>query len=288
MKDRPAVLNAFTVDFEDWYQGLEIDPGEWHRYEGRVGVGTRRLLELLDEAGARATFFVLGYAAEQAPDLVREIRSRGHEIGTHGYGHGFAYRLGQEGFRQDLERSLEVLSRIGVGPVLGHRAPFFSITSRSEWALDVLRQCGLAYDSSVFPVRNYRYGIPGAARWPHQIRPGLLEFPISTCRLWGTNIPVGGGAYFRLFPYTLTWYGMRRINAAGHPAVFYLHPWELDPEHPRLDLPRRIGLTHYWNLGATAGRLRRLLADFRFAAMHEVLGINAVAAGRGERKNAGK
>jgi polysaccharide deacetylase family protein (PEP-CTERM system associated) len=282
----PAVANAFTVDFEDWFQGLEIEPSGWRGYEGRLQIGTRRLLDLLEQAGAHATFFVLGSAAEQAPELVREIRDRGHELGTHGYGHGFAYRLGPEGFRQDLVRSLEVLDRVAGTKILGHRAAFFSITRQSEWALDILEELGLAYDSSIFPVRNYRYGIPDAPRWPHRIRPGLAEFPITTWRWAGANLPVGGGAYFRIFPYYLTWLGLRRTNAGGHPAVFYLHPWELDPGQPRIRLPRRIGVTHYWNLGGTSSRLRRLLADFRFTAMREILGLHAGVDDRGARPGA--
>jgi len=268
-----APLNAFTVDLEDWYQGLEIDISEWDRYEDRLRVGTDRLLDLLEEAGVRATFFVLGSAAERSPELIREIHARGHEIGTHGYSHQFVYRLGEEGFRRDLGRSLEILDHILGVPILGHRAPYFSITRQAEWAFDVLREYGIAYDSSVFPVYNYRYGIPDAPRWIHSIDNGLLEFPISTGRFLGRNIPLGGGAYFRLFPYTFTRLGLRRINTDGRAAVFYIHPWELDFDQPRLPLPRRISLTHYWNLAGTRERLRRLLREFRFSTMRQVLGL---------------
>jgi polysaccharide deacetylase family protein (PEP-CTERM system associated) len=268
---REAVENAFTVDLEDWYQGLEIEAGEWHRFEDRIQVGTGRLLDLLAAAQVRATFFVLGYVAEHHGDLVRRIHAAGHEIGTHGYAHQFVYRLGREAFKKDLLRSLEQLDRVLGTPVAGHRAPFFSITGASEWAFDVLAECGLRYDSSVFPIRNYRYGMPSAPRWPFDVRTGLTEFPLTTLRLAGRTIPLGGGAYFRIFPYAATRYGLRHINASGHAAVFYIHPWELDPEHPRLDLPRRIKLTHYWNLQAATGRLQRLLADFRFTTMGAVL-----------------
>jgi len=272
-----TVENAFTVDLEDWYQGLEIDATAWGQFESRLRVGADRLLELLEAAGVQATFFALGHAAEQAPELIREIHARGHEIGTHGYSHQFVYRLGEEGFRRDLQRSLEAFDRILGVPILGHRAPFFSITREAEWAFDVLRENGIVYDSSVFPVHNYRYGIPDAPRWPYEVEEGLTEFPLSSCRFYGRNIPVGGGAYFRLFPYTFTRYGFRRINAVGRAAVFYIHPWELDPDHPRLDLPRRISLTHYWNLVGTEKRLRRLLREFRFTTMRQVLGIRAGA-----------
>lgn len=275
MNGAPPVENAFTVDLEDWYQGLEMAPAGWKGFEDRLQVGAHRLLEMLAAAGVRATFFVLGWAAQEHPELVRQIHERGHEIATHGYSHQFVYRLGEEGFRRDLLRSLEILDRLVGRPILGHRAPFFSITRRAEWAFDVLRECGIAYDSSVFPVYNYRYGIADAPRWPYQAREGLIEFPISTCRLGKLNIPVGGGAYFRLFPYTFTSRALRRINGMGRAAVFYLHPWELDPGQPRLKLPRRIGLTHYWNLEGTAGRLRRLFEEFRFTTMSQVLGIRA-------------
>jgi len=274
-----APLNAFTVDLEDWYQGLEIDISQWDQYEDRLRVGTDRLLDLLEEADVRATFFVLGSAAEGSPELIREIHARGHEIGTHGYSHQFVYRLGEEGFRRDLSRSLEILDRILGVPILGHRAPYFSITRQAEWAFDVLRSCGIAYDSSVFPVYNYRYGIPDAPRWIHPVGDGLLEFPISTCRFLGRNIPLGGGAYFRLFPYTFTRLGLRRINAGGRAAVFYIHPWELDFDQPRLALPRRISLTHYWNLAGTRERLRRLLREFRFSTMRQALELESQTAG---------
>ncbi len=263
--------DVFTVDFEDWYHGIELDPADWDRLESRIEIGTCRLLDLLDEAQARATFFVLGVAAERAPDLVREIAHRGHEIGTHGYGHEFVYKLGAEGFRADLQSSLEVLSRLVNTPVRGHRAPYFSITRASPWAFDVLQECGITYDSSVFPVHNYRYGIADAPRFAHEIQPGLMELPPSTWRVAGRNVPVAGGAYFRLLPYTLTRFGLRRVHAEGEPAVFYLHPWELDPDHPRLSLPRRVALTHYHNLSTTQVRVRKLLTEFDFAPACEVL-----------------
>jgi len=269
-------VNALTVDFEDWYQGLEIPPAEWDGFEDRILDSGRRLLELLAETGSRATFFVLGHVAERHPELVREIAAAGHEVGTHGLSHTLVYRQTPEGFRAELERSISTLEELTGQPVLGHRAPFFSITRESWWALDVLAELGLRYDSSIFPVRNYRYGIGDSPRWPYEIAAGgrtLIEFPISTWRVPGRNVPIAGGAYFRLYPYAFTRWALSGVNRAGHPAVFYLHPWELDPGHPRIPLPRRIGLTHYANLGATERRFRRLLADFAFAPMKDVLGV---------------
>ena len=276
MSERTPV-NAFTVDWEDWYQGLEIDMDYWDGFADRLSVGTERLLALLADADVRATFFVLGRAAESAPALLRQIRDAGHEIGTHGYSHRFVYNLGAEQFRRELRLSMSIIEDVlGTRCVLGHRAPFFSIVKGTEWAFDVMREEGLQYDSSVFPVQNYRYGIPDAPRWPYEACPGLVEFPPSTWRVAGQNIPVAGGAYFRIFPYNLTGSALRRINDSGRPTAFYIHPWELDPDHPRLDLPRRVSLTHYWNLERTEARLRRLLHDFPFAPMVEVLGLGDI------------
>ncbi|MBI1797643.1 MAG: DUF3473 domain-containing protein [Candidatus Eisenbacteria bacterium] len=269
-------LNALTIDFEDWYQGLEIPHTRWDEFEERIVPAGRHLLAVLAETGTRATFFVLGWVAERYPALVREIAAAGHEIATHGWSHSFVYRMERGAFRDELSRSIALLRELAGQPILGHRAPFFSITRESLWALDVMGELGLRYDSSIYPVLNYRYGISDAERWPHAVAAGgttLLEFPISTWRLWGRNVPIAGGAYFRIFPYAVTRHAFRSINREGHPAVFYLHPWEIDPRHPRIRLPRRIAMTHYANLPATLGRLRRLLRDFRFAPMREVLNV---------------
>jgi polysaccharide deacetylase family protein (PEP-CTERM system associated) len=270
------IANALTIDFEDWYQGLEIPHTEWAGYEDRVLNAGRRLLNLLDEAGTRATFFILGYVAEKHPGIVREIAAAGHEIGTHGYSHSFIYRQTPDLFRSEMTRAIRHLEDLIGRPVLGHRAPFFSITKESLWALEVLGELGVRYDSSIFPVLNYRYGIHDAPRWPHSITAGnheIMEFPISTLQLLGRKLPIAGGAYFRIYPYAFTRRAFKSVNGEGYPAVFYLHPWELDPEQPRIPLPRRISLTHYFNLEKTERRLRRLLRDFRFAPMREVLGV---------------
>lgn len=277
MEGQLRPMNALTVDFEDWYQGLEIPIERWDQYEDRLVSSGRHLLRIFAEAGARGTFFVLGSVAERHPELVREIVAGGHELATHGWSHEFVYRLDPDRFRAELLRSIEVLEAIGGTRIVGHRAPFFSITRRSLWALDIVREAGLLYDSSVFPVLNYRYGIEDAPRWPYPIGGpgGLIEFPISTLRFLGRNLPVGGGAYFRVFPYALTRSAFRKVNSAGRSVVFYIHPWEVDPDHPRLRLPRRIALTHYVNLRRTEPRLRRLLREFPFAPMREVLEAGA-------------
>jgi polysaccharide deacetylase family protein (PEP-CTERM system associated) len=271
-----CITNALTIDLEDWYQGLEIPHTQWANYEDRVVSAGRRVLDVLNEAGARATFFVLGYVAERHPELVREIAEAGHEIGTHGYSHSFIYEQTPRLFREELSRAVRTLEDITGQPILGHRAPFFSITQKSLWALEILSELGIRYDSSIFPVLNYRYGINNSPRWPYEITTGtqtLMEFPISTWRVLGRNVPVAGGAYFRIYPYRLTRRAFQMINRQGHPVTFYVHPWELDPKHPHIPLPRRIALTHYFNLRATEGRLRRLLRDFEFAPMKEVLGV---------------
>jgi polysaccharide deacetylase family protein (PEP-CTERM system associated) len=270
------LINAMTVDLEDWYQGLEVPSSDWRQYEDRVVPATGRLLQLFDEAGVKATFFVLGDVADRHPELIAEIAGRGHEIGTHGQSHEFVYQQTPSGFRTEIEHCVQVLEDIVDQRVAGHRAPFFSITRDSLWALDVLAELGFLYDSSVFPVSNYRYGIPEAPRSSYYVESNgrrIIEFPMATVRIWGRNVPVGGGAYFRIYPYAFSRWAFSALNRAGQSAVFYVHPWEVDPHHPRLDLPRRISATHYFNLRATEGRLRRLLRDFRFGPMKEVAGV---------------
>jgi polysaccharide deacetylase family protein (PEP-CTERM system associated) len=284
-----ALPHVFTVDVEDWYQGLALDPAEWPRFAPRLETGLARLLELLAKAGARATFFVVGWQAERTPGLVREIARHGHEIACHAYSHHFVYHQTQAAFREEVRRSRGALEGIIGKPVVGFRAPFFSITADALWALDVLVEEGFHYDSSIFPVWNYRYGIPHAARHPGLLTTPsgarLFEIPLSTVRVpgnglrLGLNVPVSGGAYFRLYPYRLTRALVQRLERAGERLVFYAHPWEYDPEHPRIRLPRLVPhVTHYMNLDAMAGRTRRLLADFRFVPIREAFAAEIAAA----------
>lgn len=271
-----TIANVLTVDLEDWYQGLEIEQAHWARFEARIWTGCERLLKLLDDAGVRATFYALTDIAERHPDLIQAIVRRGHEIGTHGESHMFVYRQTPERLRAELRRSIEILEKLTGAPVLSHRAPFFSITKEALWALDVLAEVGIRCDSSIIPVRNYRYGIPDAPRTPWRYRGAgggdVVEFPVSTVRVLGQNIPASGGAYFRLYPYVLTRAFMRAVNRSGWPVMFYIHPWELDPDQPRAALPWRIRATHYHNLRGTASRVARLLQDFTFRPLREVLG----------------
>jgi len=266
--------NILTIDLEDWYQGIELAPFRWSECEDRVEESAGLLLEMLDESGTKATFFVLGSVAEKFPKLVKEIAKLGHEIGTHGYGHELIYKTSPDDFASDIKKSINILEDILGTPVKGHRAPYFSITDNSLWALDVLVESGIQYDSSIFPISNYRYGIADAPRYPHNIETqsgSILEIPISTVQMLGKNLSFTGGFYLRFFPYSLIKRAVRRINSEGLPAVVYLHPWELDPEHPRIDLPLRISLTHYHNLTSTREKLRRLLRNFDFGTVADFM-----------------
>lgn len=280
----PAPVNAFSVDVEDWYQVADFDAvvggiDRWDGYESRVGRATDAVLALMDEAGAKGTFFVLTWNAERHPEIVRRIASSGHEVACHGYGHQLVYDLSPEQFRSDVTRAKATLEDLVGGPVIGYRAPSFSITARSLWAFDVLLDCGFRYDSSVFPVKDSLYGLPDAQRFPYVVREHdgrrLLEFPITTTPAFGRNLPLGGGGYLRMLPYGYLAWGMRRVNHdERQPAVVYVHPWEVDPGQPRMKTAGRRGFsTHYVGLAATERKLRRLLRDFRFAPIRDVLGL---------------
>lgn len=281
------VINAMTVDVEDYFHvsAFEsvVSPKDWDSYESRVCRNTDRLLEIFDGAQVRATFFILGWVAERFPDLVRRIASGGHEIASHGYAHRLIYDQSPQEFRDDLRRSRDTLMRAYDGPINGYRAPSFSVTPQSLWALDVILEEGFTYDASVFPIRHDRYGLPTAPRHFHsrQQRAGTLwECPGSTVRVGGTNLPVAGGGYFRILPYWWTKWGISRLNNhERQPAVFYLHPWEIDPDQPRLPASRLSRFRHYRNLDQTEGHLKRLLSQFRFAPLAQVLKDAASANG---------
>ena len=270
------VVNAMSVDVEDYFQVSAFDAvvsrTEWDRLESRVVANTTRVLELFDKAGVKATFFVLAWVAERYPALVRTIASQGHEIGSHGFNHQLVYTLTGDQFRDDVRRSKGVLEEITGQVVAGYRAPSFSIIKSSMWALDVLAEEGYRYDTSIFPVRHDRYGVPDAPRHLYAITDRLLELPPSTVRVGGTNLPIAGGGYFRLLPYSWTRWGIHRLNTQEkQPAVFYLHPWEIDPGQPRFTVGRGTRLRHYRNLDRTADRLTQLMHDFRFGTIASVL-----------------
>lgn len=272
--------NAFTIDVEDYYQvqafAEVVDKGGWSQYESRVENNTRRLLDLLDAHSVKGTFFVLGWVAQRHPGLIREIADRGHEIASHGMSHTLVYTQSPEVFRAETRDSKALIEDICQRSIIGYRAATYSITQRSLWALDILHEEGFKYDSSIFPMRHDRYGIPDAHPYPHALRTpagySLVEFPISVSHFGKFKLPVAGGGYFRLFPYALTRWGLKQINQAGHEFVFYLHPWEVDPTQPRIQRASALSrFRHYLNLARTQPRLDRLLQDFSFTTMQNVL-----------------
>ena len=266
--------HAFTVDLEDWYHGIPIAAESKRVAERRLHVGADKLLDMLARNQAKATFFCLSLIAHEHPALLRRIAEAGHDIGSHGLSHDLIYEMTPARFRDETRDSTAVLEDLTGKPVVSYRAAYFSITRRSLWALDILAELGYRFDSSIFPVVNWRYGIPDWSRRPAMVdtRSGpILEFPLSTRRVLGKNVPVSGGAYFRIYPYWLTRANLRAAEAERLPVVFYLHPWELDPEQPIVRFRARAMATHYVNLRSTAPKLERLLTDFRFTTLGEVL-----------------
>jgi polysaccharide deacetylase family protein (PEP-CTERM system associated) len=275
-----GIRNAFTVDVEDYFQvegfAQAIDRGSWEGFRTRVGTSTSTLLEMLAARGVRATFFVLGWVARKHPEIVRRIAAAGHEVASHGMSHRLIYTQTPAEFRRETHDAKALLEDLAQKPVLGYRAATYSITRRSLWALDILCEEGFRYDSSIFPMRHDRYGIPDAELKPHVMTtPGggtLVEFPISVLRYCGAKVPVAGGGYFRLFPYRFTRWALRRLNSQQQEFVFYVHPWEVDPEQPRVREASALSrFRHYLNLDRCAARLGRLLEDFEFDTMHSVL-----------------
>ena len=265
---------AFTVDVEDWYQGIPMDAQWKANAERRLDMSGNRLLDLMGEHGVRGTFYVLGPVAKDHPELVRRMAREGHEIGSHGWSHDLLYDMARERFREETLRSVEVITEVsGVRPT-SYRAAYFSITKKNLWALDILAELGFESDSSIFPVHNWRYGIPDYGQAPRRVETpsgAIREFPLSVNRLLGQNVPASGGAYFRLYPYSFTRYNLNRRLRRREPTVFYVHPWELDPDHPRVRFDRRAMVTHYANLRSTEPKLRRLFSDFSFATLGSVM-----------------
>jgi len=272
-------LNAFTVDVEDYFHvaalASAISRDSWPQREYRVERSTECLLELLAERGVHGTFFVLGWVAERSPGLVRTIAAAGHEVACHGYSHELIYRQSRQEFRDEAARAKGLLEDAIGQPVLGYRAASFSVVRETLWALDELIDLGFRYDSSIFAIRHDRYGIPDASPLPGRVTApsgrSILEFPMAPANFFGLKIPVTGGGYFRIFPYRLTLAGLRRINAAGRPFAFYLHPWEIDPGQPRVRVGTLSRFRHYTNLARCGERLRNLLREFEFGPMGQVL-----------------
>lgn len=264
-----GVVNALSVDIEDWFQvgAFEqcIARGDWDTLESRVEANTDRVLALFDRAQVRGTFFTLGWVAERAPALIRRIVAAGHELASHGYDHKRVFLMDARSFAEDIARSRAILEDVGGVAVTGYRAPSFSIDARTPWAHPVLAEAGYAYSSSVAPVVHDHYGWPDSPRYAWRPVPGagLLELPVTTARLAGRTLAAGGGGFFRLLPYAFSRFAVRQVNGAGQPAIIYFHPWEVDPDQPRVSAaPLRSRLRHYSRLAVMEVKLERLLGDF--------------------------
>jgi len=274
------MTNAFTVDVEDYYQ-VEAFSGhilrsEWGNFTSHVEKNTDEILELLSERKIKATFFTLGCVAEENPSIVRKIVDQGHEIASHGYSHTLIYNQSPDEFKQETIKSKAILEDIAQAEVKGYRAATYSITRKSFWALDILAEAGFVYDSSIFPIRHDRYGIPDINPLPHEIKTPdgntIVEFPISTLKTGIFNIPIAGGGYFRLFPYVFSKWALRRVNKQGNEFVFYIHPWEIDKTQPVIkEAGAMTRFRHYNNIDNCKQRLEKLLLDFNFDTLGAIL-----------------
>lgn len=281
-----TTLNGFTIDVEDYFQvgafASGIRPSSWDQYQSRVVRNTERILDLLERRQTRATFFILGWIADRHPELVKTILRSGHEIGSHSYWHQLIYDQTPEVFREDLRRSCDVLEQLSGEKIRLYRAPSFSIVQQSLWALDILAEEGIELDSSIFPIHHDRYGIPGARIHPYLHRVGtreMWEVPPTVAQWSGLNVPVGGGGYLRLYPRALTESLLASVNRSGRAFQIYIHPWEVDPEQPRLNGSLKSRFRHYVNLSTTVGKLDSLLARFRFGTLSEVVACEQPGAG---------
>jgi polysaccharide deacetylase family protein (PEP-CTERM system associated) len=280
------ITNALTIDVEDYFQVSAFAPyiarDDWERRECRVERNVVRILDMLATRETKATFFVLGWIAERYPALVRSIAAAGHEIASHGYGHQRASDLSQAHFEADIRRAKAILEDIADVEVRGYRAPSFSIGAGNLWAFDCLARAGYRYSSSVYPIRHDHYGMPDSPRFAHPVSDGLIEIPVTTLRMFSRNLPSSGGGYFRLLPYALSRWMLRRVNSGeGQPAIFYFHPWEIDAGQPRIaGIDARTRFRHYVNIDRMAARLEQLLCDFRWGRMDEIFLASAGAARR--------
>ena len=275
------MINALTIDVEDYFQVAafdnNIDRADWHQIECRVEANTEKFMEVIGNRQVKATFFILGWVAEKFPNMVKRIAEAGHEIACHGFSHQLIYKQTPEEFRQETDRAKKLLEDLSQQPVDGYRAASFSITDSSLWALDIIAEAGFRYDSSIYPVRHDRYGLNGGPHVPYKIAlkddRSLIEFPITTVNFMGYKVPVGGGGYFRIYPFSMTKKLLKmRADQLQGPFVFYLHPWELDPGQPRVNGASLLSrFRHYYNLEHVESRLQRLLDTFNFGTMQEAL-----------------
>lgn len=283
----PIITNALTIDVEDYFQVSAFAPyiarSDWDMRECRVERNVDRILSMLDEHDTRATFFTLGWIAERYPHLIQRIAAQGHEIASHGYGHQRASDLSEDAFREDIDSAKKILEDLCGAAVNGYRAPSFSIGPSNLWAFDSLARAGYRYSSSIYPIRHDHYGMPDAPRFAHRVRDELIELPITTLRLFNRNLPSSGGGYFRLLPYAMSRWMIRRVNARElESAIFYCHPWEFDADQPRIaGIDRKTRFRHYVNIDRMEQRLACLLRDFHWGRMdHIFLNRNIVPATR--------
>ncbi len=263
------MMNAFTVDLEDWYHGVGIPVAEWNQYEKRLMIGYTRIMSLLRKYNVKATFFVLGKVIEEFPDIIKELIEEGHEIGCHSYSHTELFYLNEKNFEKEIHDCIGLLTPFGKN-YSGFRAPYFSIDKRSWWALDILKNNNFLYDASIYPGDSKRTGVVGYRKDIHKMDSGLWEAPVSTFKLLNFDIGLGG-AYFRILPYKLFSAKLKTINK-NSPGIFYIHPWELDEHHPYLSfLSSRRKIPHYWNLNKTEQKLDLLLQDFQFCPLIDLI-----------------
>jgi len=282
--EQPEVKHAMTVDVEDYFHvaafSTVIDPNKWSDYASRVERNTDVLLELFKRKNIKATFFVLAWVAERYPKIVKAIVEQGHELASHGYSHQLVYKQSPDIFREETHKSKIILEDIGQRPVQGYRAASYSITAKSLWALDILAELGFTWDSSIFPVRHDNYGMPNSPEKPYQIKTAhgvLTEFPLTTAKVMGLSIPAAGGGYFRQYPYFVSKYLFNRASLnQTRPQIFYLHPWEIDPDQPRVKGASWFSrFRHYTNIQRCLPRLERLVDDFSFSTVSDsLLGVN--------------
>lgn len=273
------MINAFSVDLEDWFcvNNLShiINKNDWEKQELRVEKNTEKLLTLFKKFNIKVTFFILGWIAEKVPELIESIDKEGHEIATHGYSHSLLTEITPDFFKQDLRKAIAITKSITNKDILGFRAPSFTITNKTLWAIDIMKDEGIKYDSSVFPISFHPdYGISNASLKIFEIKEGITEVPLSVVEIFGKRIPCSGGGYFRLYPYKFTKWLINKCNKQGRPVIFYLHPWEIDPGQPKINLPIIKRFRHYNNLNKTDGRLEKLLMDFEFAPVKEIIEWN--------------
>jgi polysaccharide deacetylase family protein (PEP-CTERM system associated) len=272
----PQITNALTIDVEDYFQVSAFAPyierSEWDSRECRVERNVHRILDMLAARETKATFFTLGWIAERYPHLVHRMVREGHEIASHGYGHERASDLDEARFYDDIHRSKAILEDLSGMEVQGYRAPSFSIGTGNLWAFDCLEKAGYRYSSSIYPIKHDHYGMPDAPRFAHQVRSGLLEVPVTTVRLLKRNLPSSGGGYFRLLPYPVSRWLLRHVNGSDREsAVFYFHPWEIDPGQPRVEgISRKARFRHYVNIDRMESRLEQLLQDFQWGRMDQI------------------